>query len=75
MSKKKDTKKMNLYLVGFTPKNEVKTYAKWLETNSLLEINKHIMKTPYKNDICFPLLSSNDKDKLLIINKVEVFNC
>ncbi len=60
---------MNLYLVGFTPDMKISYYQKWLETDSLLEINKHIMKTPYKNDICFPLLSSNDKEKLVETGK------
>jgi len=60
---------MNLYLVGFTPDMKISYYQKWLETDSLLEINKHIMKTPYKDDICFPLLSSNDKDNLLETGK------
>jgi hypothetical protein len=60
----KEKKVMNLYLVGFSPKNEIKLYTKWLETNSLADMNRHIMKTPYKEDICFPLLSSSDKETL-----------
>ena len=51
---------MNLYLVAYTTKFEMIYATKWLETESLKEINEFIMDNPYKKDTYFPLLSQND---------------
>lgn len=65
MADKKQKQDMILYVVGFAPKtSEIKYYKKSIDTNSLYEINKWIMANPYKDDTHFPLLSSNDKEKL-----------
>jgi len=55
---------MDLYLVAYTPKFEMIYATKWLETDSLKEINEFIMDNPYKKDTYFPILSSNDKHSL-----------
>lgn len=55
---------MNLYLITFSHKYEYLDSQKWLETNSLREINKFIMDNPYKEDLCFPLLNLIDKELL-----------
>jgi len=56
---------MILYVVAFEPKGKIVNFKKAIETSSITEINKWIMANPYKDDVCFPLLSSNDKDKLI----------
>jgi hypothetical protein len=55
---------MDLYLVAYTQKFEMIYATRWLETDSLKEINKFIMDNPYKENTHFPLLSTNDKSLL-----------
>jgi len=64
---------MTLYLVAYKPNQVISTTSavtelemlyveKWLETNSLKEINTFLMSEPGGRNI--PLLSSNDKERL-----------
>lgn len=62
---------MNLYLAAYNTKFELLYTRKWLDTNSLREINVFIHNNPI-NEKFLPLLASNEFDVLRCSGKTPL---
>lgn len=60
---------MDLYLTAYDKKSNL-LCKKWIETDSLLEINNYIKKNhSIDSDLYFPLLNNSDMSKLRNVGK------